>query len=239
MRLSRVFRLFAFQVALVSAIPQAGKLCAAPRPERFTYCHVANNGTCTSDLDCDDDVDEDYEEQGSGTTPAGKLSSYIACCTRPFAYDCVVNVTCGECIVNYQNEQCPDVVLTSQEDADAWGICENFTGNVIVQSNDLTKIVLTGFKYIEGDLTIGNCSKVTEISAPSLGTVGSYLTVANLPLLTTLSFPALSSSYHFVLNALPSLKNVSTLKFNDTGGNRIDNLWVTKTSCESSFLLAF
>ena len=106
-------------------------------------------------------------------------------------------LNCSEgCSVNHPVEWgdalCPDRILTSQADADLWGTCGNFTGNVFIQTNDLAKIVLNGFESIEGgSLIAANCSQLVEISAPNLTYTSGNITLSHLPLLTTVDFPLL------------------------------------------------
>ena len=61
---------------------------------------------------------------------------------------------------------CPDIIITSQTDIDQWCACGNLTGNVVIQSSNLTNISLNGFQSIyEGDLIVANCTELVEFSA--------------------------------------------------------------------------
>jgi hypothetical protein len=88
---------------------------------------------------------------------------------------------------------CPDIIITSQADADAWGKCGNLSGNVIIQSTTLKNLTLNGFQNLDGSLIASNCNELIEISAPVLESVIENFTLSNLPHLTTIDFSALSS----------------------------------------------
>ena len=124
----------------------------------------------------------------------------------------IVDVDCTfACHAYSYNDSCPDIILTSQADADAWGICGNFTGNVIIEGNNLTNITLVGFQSIwDGNLIAANSSELFSISAPSLTTIVGNLTLSNLPLLADVDFPLLQSvAYGMVWDSLPLLTHAA------------------------------
>jgi hypothetical protein len=109
----------------------------------------------------------------------------------------VVDVNCSA-VTNFTNYgDGPKIVLTSQADADAWSVCRNFSGTVQIQSDNLTSITLTGFEYIRQGVMIANCSQLAEYSAPDLKEQA-HLSLSNLPLLTSISLPALSTAGAFI-----------------------------------------
>jgi hypothetical protein len=127
---------------------------------------------------------------------------------------------------------CPNITLTSQADADAWGKCGNVSGNVFIESNNLTAITLTGFEWIQdGGLTVANCSELTEVIAPNLTAVSGSLTFSNLPLLTSITFPFVETFEGLFLESLPLFQNFAIGDDTDTPAYESYTLSVLNTAC--------
>lgn len=101
--------------------------------------------------------------------------------------------------------------ISSQADIDALSGCATVYGDVVIRSEILESITISGIELIRGNLEVSNCSKLTNISAPILNGTDEYnFTLSNLPLLTALDFPAWSESCGTLSwQALPALTQVN------------------------------
>jgi hypothetical protein len=117
--------------------------------------------------------------------------------------------------------------ITSQADADALNNCSIVTGNVLLQSNDLTQITFTGIQTIDGNFSVSSCDALQTITAPSLSKISSNFTLTSLPLLSSLQFPLLDDVDGGIYwDTLPALTQVSfgnlTAPSNELPGANVD-----------------
>ena len=88
--------------------------------------------------------------------------------------------------------------------------CSTITGNIVIQSSDLTQITLNGIEIIEGNLATSSCDGLQTIAAPVLSQITNNFTLSSLPILTSLEFPLLDNINGGIYwDALPDLTDVS------------------------------
>ncbi|KAK9480517.1 hypothetical protein V1514DRAFT_350388 [Lipomyces japonicus] len=116
----------------------------------------------------------------------------------------------------------------SQADIDNLSGCSTLEGNLILAST-LGSATINGIVNITGNLIATNNSQITSIVAPSLATIGGEFELNVLTVLSTLSFPALTSVGSINWVTLPS---VGGLDFT-TGINSSDNVYISDTGLSS------
>jgi len=108
--------------------------------------------------------------------------------------------------------------IQNQGDATAIGGCTSFTGSITIATNTQDKINLPNIRSISGDLIADGATNMTSFGADSLQTIGGKFTLNNLQLLTSISFPFLTSVGDLSFQGLPNLAalgfsaNVKTIK---------------------------
>ena len=98
------------------------------------------------------------------------------------------------------------LTVSSQADADTISLCDNFIGNVIIDSSVSGSLELNGVRTISGDLTAANATALTSLSADTLDTIYGDFDLDGLIILSTLLFPSLTTARVLRFNGLPSLQ---------------------------------
>ena len=109
-----------------------------------------------------------------------------------------------------QNCDSTQLTISSSADAEAISSCGTFAGDVVIDSTASGSIDINGLKKIQGTLTAGNATQLSSISADSLVSIGG-LVLDRLTILTTLSFPALTTVGEIKFQSLPSLQSLSLI----------------------------
>ncbi|KAF2766407.1 hypothetical protein EJ03DRAFT_330139 [Teratosphaeria nubilosa] len=99
--------------------------------------------------------------------------------------------------------------IQNQGDASALSGCTTFSGNIAIATGTTNSISLDGIQRIEGSLTADNVTQLTSFSANDLTTIDDDFTLSSLTILSTLSFPALTSVNSIDWTALPALQGLS------------------------------
>jgi hypothetical protein len=93
-------------------------------------------------------------------------------------------------------------------DASALATCSTFSGSIAVATGTSDPINFPQVKVITGDLSVLNAPNVTTIGADTLTSIGGDFTVNNCQILSSLSFPFLTSVGSLSLQALPNLNGL-------------------------------
>lgn len=104
---------------------------------------------------------------------------------------------------------CGDTTVQTQSDADALASCSTVNGDIKIHhaySGDLT---LNGIQKLQGSITSNNATGLTAIIAPSLVSISDNFWLFESPILTTLSFPMLTSIGTIHWEALAGLQALS------------------------------
>lgn len=119
--------------------------------------------------------------------------------------------------------------IQSAGDATALAGCTTFTGSIQIASSTTDQIALNGITRITGDLVANNVSQVSLISGDSLTTIGGSFTLMDVQLLTTLSFPQLTTVGNLNWVGLPNLQGLSFT----TGLKKVSSLVIDNTQLNS------
>jgi hypothetical protein len=97
------------------------------------------------------------------------------------------------------------LTLKTTSDISSLIACSTFTGNIVVAADGPSTIDLSGLIAVSGNIDVENVSNLTSLSSTTLTTVSSF-TLNNLPVLSKLSFPALSNFSSLKWYDLPKLE---------------------------------
>jgi hypothetical protein len=97
------------------------------------------------------------------------------------------------------------LTLKTTSDISSLIACSTFTGNIVVAADGPSTIDLSGLIAVSGNVDVENVSNLTSLSSTTLATVSSF-TLNNLPVLSKLSFPALSNFSSLKWYDLPKLE---------------------------------
>ncbi|GAM82836.1 hypothetical protein ANO11243_008220 [Dothideomycetidae sp. 11243] len=100
------------------------------------------------------------------------------------------------------------VTLQSQGDAAALAGCTTFSGSIAIETGVSTGISLDGIEEITGDLVAKNATFVPSLEASSLQSIGGTFSLAEMTLLTSLTFPQLTSVANILWVTLPRLSSL-------------------------------
>jgi hypothetical protein len=116
--------------------------------------------------------------------------------------------------------------ITTQAEADALSSCVNVTGTIIVESPSLTQLTLNGIERVD-NLQISSSPSLVDVSAPVLYWIDHNFTISNLPLLSILSLPSLSTAAVDTLSwtDIPNLVQPVLRKEADQYGNVGANIY--------------
>lgn len=117
-----------------------------------------------------------------------------------------------------------EVTATAQADLDALSGCSTFAGNIIL-AETLGSAAINGIQEIEGNLICKNNTQISSITAGSLASIGGSFTLNGLTVLSTLSFPLLTSIGSINWVTLPA---VDSLQFT-TGVTDCDDIYISDT----------
>jgi len=140
-------------------------------------------------------------------------------------------------VVNAQSDACSStngpLQIQNQGDATALGSCTNFTGSITIATNTGDKINIPNLRSISGDLIADGATNMTSFGADSLTSIGGKFTLNNLQLLTSISFPYLTSVGDLSFQGLPNLatlgftsvvKTIKSLNIQNTFLSSLDGL---------------
>jgi hypothetical protein len=124
-------------------------------------------------------------------------------------------------------------------DASALATCTTFSGSLAVATGTSDSINFPNVKVLTGDLTIANAPNITNLGADSLQSIGGSFDVNNCQILSSLSFPQLTSTGELSLQALPNLnvlgftsnvKTATTLNIQNTFLQTLDGINLQKVN---------
>ncbi|MCJ1469961.1 hypothetical protein MMC07_008606 [Pseudocyphellaria aurata] len=127
--------------------------------------------------------------------------------------------------------------IVASSDATALASCTTYSGSVAIEtslstpkdSNGHQQLEIDKIQKIDGNLTVTNLDKLTQLSFPALQTVIG-LELGSLNTLTELSFPALTTVTQLNFTALASLQQ---LNFGNTGITKASSILITNTGLTS------
>jgi len=123
--------------------------------------------------------------------------------------------------------------IQNQGDASAIAGCTTFTGSITIAKNTADKINIGSVKSITGDLIADGATNMTSFGADTLQSIGGKFTLNDLQLLTSISFPYLTSVGDLSFMGLPNLatlgfssniKTMTSLNIQNTFLNSLDGL---------------
>jgi hypothetical protein len=127
--------------------------------------------------------------------------------------------------------------ISTQDEADALGSCVNVTGTIVVESQSLTRLSLNGIERVDS-LQISSSLLLEDIAAPSLYWINNNFTILNLPLLSNLSFPSLSTavdslSWTDVPNLVRPVLRTEADQYGNVGANIYGDLTIETSGIEA------
>jgi hypothetical protein len=107
--------------------------------------------------------------------------------------------------------QCSQATATvaSQADASTLAECTTFTGDVLITEAAAGVITLTGIDQITGSLLVDSAAGLTSLIAPTLNSISEIFNLTGLTILSTLSFPELTSVGSIFWKTLPELDSLT------------------------------
>lgn len=118
------------------------------------------------------------------------------------------------------------IKISSQGDADGYSSCKKLKGDVEITNEARNSITLNGVEEIEGSFKVQSAGNLTELSAPSLESIGDKFQLDGLTTLSTLSMGSLTSVGSIKWTALP---NLQTLDFGKSV-SKADKVEITNTA---------
>lgn len=101
------------------------------------------------------------------------------------------------------------MTLQSQGDADNIGSCTTFSGSIAIATDVSVQMNIDGIQVITGDLVADNTVNLPALEANDLESIGGTFALTNMTLLTSLSFPQLSTVNTIQWVTLPRLNSLS------------------------------
>lgn len=123
--------------------------------------------------------------------------------------------------------------IQNSGDATALASCKTFAGSIAIATGTTDNINIGNVETITGDLVVTNASLITNIGADSLETIKGTFRLDQVQVLSTLSFPQLTTVGTILWNALPNLQQLtfttgvqmaSTVNIQNTELNSLDGI---------------
>ncbi|OCK93935.1 uncharacterized protein K441DRAFT_562830 [Cenococcum geophilum 1.58] len=123
--------------------------------------------------------------------------------------------------------------IQNSGDATALASCKTFAGSIAIATGTTDIINIGNVQTITGDLVVSNASSITSIGGDSLETIKGTFQLDEVQVLSTLSFPQLTTVGTILWNALPNLQQltfttgvqmVSTVNIQNTELNSLNGI---------------
>lgn len=99
--------------------------------------------------------------------------------------------------------------IQNSGDATALASCKTFAGSIAIATGTTDNINIGNVETITGDLVVTNASLITNLGADSLETIKGTFQLDQVQVLSTLSFPQLTTVGTILWNALPNLQQLT------------------------------
>ncbi|QIW97020.1 hypothetical protein AMS68_002538 [Peltaster fructicola] len=117
--------------------------------------------------------------------------------------------------VSAQSSSCSissTTTIQNSGDGRALASCTTFSGSIAIATGTTDTIDLSGIQEITGSLTADSARMLPGLVSTDMTTIGSSFTLSNLSVLSTLTFPSLSSVQTIDWNGLPALQGLTFTK---------------------------
>lgn len=117
--------------------------------------------------------------------------------------------------------------IQNQGDATAFASCSTFSGSIAVATGTTDAINIAGVRAVTGDVVIENAPNITTFGADSMQKIGGSFTLNNCQILSSLTFPQLSTVGDLNFEALPNLQQLSfTTSIGEASNVNIQNTFL-------------
>ncbi|OCL14273.1 hypothetical protein AOQ84DRAFT_43577 [Glonium stellatum] len=99
--------------------------------------------------------------------------------------------------------------IQNSGDATALASCKTFSGSIAIATGTTDNIDLGNMQAITGDLVVNNASQITTLGGAGLKTIKGTFNLDQVQILSTLSFPQLTTVGTILWNALPNLQQLT------------------------------
>ena len=117
------------------------------------------------------------------------------------------------------------LTINSPSDAESISNCQTYNGDITISPSASGAIDLGGLSKLAGGLEAANATQLTSITADNLTTIQGTFRLADLTILTTLQFGALSAVNRIQWGRLPALQSLNF----DSGVTTANNIYITNT----------
>jgi hypothetical protein len=117
--------------------------------------------------------------------------------------------------------------IQNQGDATALASCSTFSGSIAVATGTTDNINIASVRAVTGDVVIQNAPNITTFGADSLQQIGGSFTLNNCQILSSLTFPDLTSVGDLDFDALPNLQQLGfTTSIGEANNLNIQNTFL-------------
>lgn len=99
--------------------------------------------------------------------------------------------------------------ISTAAEATALADCDTISGSVVIAASSDNTLDISGPTSIGGDLTVENNGAIITLSSDTLASISGTFTLSNVTLLSTLSFPDLTSVGTIQWQSLPALNELT------------------------------